>query len=372
MKQTVLFFFILLCYLPLQAQTVTGSFDFDGIERDYRLYIPEGYDGTTEMPLVFNLHGYTSFASQQELYSQMGPVADDGYFLVCYPNGVDFQWNTGFGSDVDDVGFINALIDTLIANYPVNEKRIYSTGMSNGGYMSYKLACELNDRIAAVASVTGSMTPEEAMACEPGRPVPVLQIHGTLDAVVPYDGSNFSISMDELIDFWLANNGCTNNAEVFEVPDINVVDGCTATRYTYSECEPFSEVVFYQIINGAHTWPGGAIPIPGTNYDFNASEVIWEFFNKYELEGIVSNTTNREVTAPAIQAYPNPITNEICFSELNDAASLALYDTFGRLIASRAHDLSNCWDISNLELLSGMYFLTLQTDQWTKTIPLTK
>ncbi|MCB0643268.1 MAG: hypothetical protein KDC44_16580 [Phaeodactylibacter sp.] len=365
MKQVLLLFFLSAFVTLSFAQTVTGSFELEGFLRDYRLYLPESYDGNTSFPLVFNLHGYTSDAAQQQLYSQMDAVADEGQFLVCYPNGIDNQWNSGFGGAANDVAFIDALIDTLLLSYNINPDRIYSCGMSNGGYMSYKLACELNDRIAAVASVTGSMTPEEAMACMPGRPVPTLQIHGTLDAVVPYIGSVFSYSMDALIDFWLANNGCADEAVTYEVPNLNVVDGSTALRYTWSDCAPYSEVVFYKVEGGAHTWPGAAIPFAGTNYDFNASAVIWDFFNKYKLEGIVDATTTAKPEAKMISVRPNPFLEEICLQEVSGLVQLRLWDIYGRLMATTRQDGRDCWAVGQLQLPTGCYFLEVESSEFT-------
>ena len=162
----------------------------DGVLRDYNFRVPSGYDGSTALPLVINMHGYTSNASQQEFYSNMTPIAEEQNFFVVYPNGIGNAWNVGFPgvpfvNGVDDVGFINALIDTLTNNYLVDLTRVYSTGMSNGGYMSYRLACELNDRITAIASVTGSMNDSMRYHCYNPQSIPVLEIHGTDDPTVP-------------------------------------------------------------------------------------------------------------------------------------------------------------------------------------------
>ena len=156
MLRSFLFLLLTSCLLHAVAQeTIAIDLEFDGEDRDYRLRIPANFDGETALPLVFNLHGFTSNATQQELYSRMNVVADTAGFFICYANGIGAAWNVGwdFGSSADDVGFINFLIDQISAEYPILSDQIYSCGMSNGGFMSYRLACELNQRIAAVASV---------------------------------------------------------------------------------------------------------------------------------------------------------------------------------------------------------------------------
>jgi polyhydroxybutyrate depolymerase len=302
---------VLLCLmLPvslLQAQeTVTGSFEFDGQERDFRLRIPpSSFDGAR--PLVFNLHGFGSNAFQQEAYAQMNPVADTAGFYVCYPNGISNAWNVGwtFGSTADDVGFISALIDTLAAQYSIDPERIYACGMSNGGFMSYRLACELNDRIAAIASVTGSMVPAYISECAPGRPVPVLEIHGTEDATVPYEGQPLlAISIEELLAFWNANNGCDGDAVTAELPNTNTTDASTVSFIESAGCAERGDVWHFRINGGGHTWPGSPIAIGVTNQDINGSAEIWHFFSRFTLSGLSSSADHPEPVRLAL--FPNP------------------------------------------------------------------
>lgn len=174
------------------------------------MYKPAAYTGTTPVPLVLNLHGYTSSNFEQLFYGDFRAIADTANFLIVLPNGtLDAQgkrfWNTfGTNSTVDDVAFISHLLDTLQATYNIDKQRIYSTGMSNGGFLSYSLACELNQRITAIASVTGSMIESKVIACKPTRPVPVMEIHGTADATVPYNGSPVSgfVGIPTLVAVW--------------------------------------------------------------------------------------------------------------------------------------------------------------------------
>ncbi len=236
-----LFFLSALSFLTsaLIAQTTTGTLLHDGLQRNYRLHLPTGYSADQEYPLVFNLHGFTSDALQQEFYSGMNAVADTAGFIVCYPNGVNNAWNVGwsFGSTADDVGFIENLIQELAENYGIDTTRVYSCGMSNGGFMSYRLACELNDRIAAIASVTGGMFSGYLPQCEPGRPVPILEIHGTADDVVPYDGTpNVNAPVETTVNFWADNNGCAAMPDGIPLPNTAPNDGSTAERFDYPGC----------------------------------------------------------------------------------------------------------------------------------------
>src|SRR3990172_6409632 len=141
------------------AQVQQGSFVFEGYTRTYLVYLPPNYNGVDPMPVVFNLHGWTLDMTQQMNYSKMNEVADTAGFIVVYPNAVDATWSSGIATFAgrNDVGFLNVLIDTLAAHYSINLQRIYSCGFSNGGFMSYRLACELSNRIPAIASVAGTI-----------------------------------------------------------------------------------------------------------------------------------------------------------------------------------------------------------------------
>lgn len=204
----------------------------------------------------------------------MDIISDANGFIVCYPNGIDNSWNVGwsFGSNADDVGFLLALVDSLALEFSINYDRFYSCGMSNGGFMSYKLACEASDKIAAIASVTGSIVPSELKSCVPIRMMPVMQIHGTADPTVSYNGSVINAPIDDIISFWSKRNGCNLMSETIQIEDINTLDQCTAERIQYTDCDEGTEVVLYKIEDGGHTWPYGTVTIGVTNRDFNGSQ----------------------------------------------------------------------------------------------------
>jgi polyhydroxybutyrate depolymerase len=305
-------------FLLVSQQTIDGSITHDNLEREYILYVPANYTGDEAVPLVFNFHGLGSNATEQMFYGEFRPIADTAGFLVVHPEGTVYQnqqhWNVGgftTGSTVDDVGFTEALLDHLAANYNIDLSRVYSTGMSNGGYMSFLLACQLSDKIAAIASVTGSMTPETFDNCDPQHPTPAMQIHGTTDFVVPYDGSSFSKSIDEVLQYWVDYNNCDPNPSVTMVPDVNAFDGSTAEHFVYADGDLDVTTEHFKVTGGGHTWPGTFLPLPGTNLDFDASLEIWKFFSRYDLDDLTLPSSSTEQLEQSLSVYPNPTTGSI-------------------------------------------------------------
>lgn len=289
----MIFFLLLTAKSAITQNTILGSFMHGGLQRTYRVYVPPVYNPAVPAPLIINLHGYGSNNVEQELYTNFKPIADTAGFIVIHPNGTpDFSntlhWNTFGTSNVDDVGFLSALIDTLSAQLNINQSRVYATGMSNGGFMSFQLACQLGNKIAAIASVTGTMTVTNLGTCQPDRPLPVMQIHGTADATVPYLGNFFFAPVQNLLNFWVGVNGTSATPEIHQLPDINPNDGCTAERHTYTGGTNGTQIIHYKVIGGGHSWPGAPININVTNMDFSASAEIWRFFRRYNINGIIS------------------------------------------------------------------------------------
>lgn len=359
----LLFSLCILLYLftELKAQeTITGNIMHNGINRNYRLRLPKNHSVNEKIPLVFNLHGFTSNAIQQELYSGMNAVADVERFAVCYPNGVGSAWNVGwtFGSNADDVGFISLLIDDLSSKYNFNKNKVYSCGMSNGGFMSYKLACELNNKIAAIASVTGSMTPGATTLCNSENTVPIMEIHGTSDNTVAYNGTpSISISIPELLKFWQNKNGCDLNPIIEMVPNSNVGDNTTSERHTYVNCENGKEVIHYKVIGGGHTWPGAGITTGPTSQDFVASATIWEFFNRFTLDE-TSSVTDGKVTKPTIITL-NPIHEKLFIRHHSIPTDIQIFNAQGYLIAKLTIDGGeNEIDVAYLN--RGLYYIQIE------------
>lgn len=337
MKALIILNFLVFVTMVSNAQTTTNyTIQHNGITRDYRLYVPAMYSVATPVPLVFNLHGYTSDNVAQEFYGDFRPIADTANFIIVHPNGTfdqngDRWWNAFDIPGVNDVGFISAIIDEVSGNFSIDQNCIYSTGMSNGGFMSYELACALGNRIAAVASVTGTMTNNKLNSCNPVKPTPAMQIHGTLDPTVPYAGNAQYGAIEDVVDFWVNQTGSNTNPQFTAVPNINTTDGCTAEHYVYSGGLNNTSVEFYKIINGAHTWPGAPVSFATTNQDFDASTEIWRFFRQYKLNALLSLDERTEIE---LTVYPNPSAGSIQITSTGQWDELYLIDMTGRIVQS--------------------------------------
>jgi polyhydroxybutyrate depolymerase len=337
------FLFALLCFNISAQNTLNLSLEHDGIQRDYSLYVPENYTGDKPVPLVFNFHGFGSNGSQQAFYGDFRTIADTAGFIVVHPEGTlvnaTTHWNVGgftLGSTTDDVGFTSAMIDSISANYNINADRIYSTGMSNGGYFSFLLACQLSDRIAAIASVTGSMTPETFNECDPQRQVPILQIHGTEDPTVPYGGNPFwSKSIEDVLDYWIAFNACDETPELIEIEDINSDDNSTVDHFIYKNTDTGIHTEHFKVYEGAHTWPGSVFNFPGTNQDFNASLEVWKFFSRYDINGLNPTTAVKTIEKKQLRVFPNPSSDIILVEgDITDPINYEIISTTGSILKS--------------------------------------
>lgn len=367
MKHITLLFIFNIAFLTMSstAQTTTGSFTYGGLLRDYILHVPPGYNASQPTPLVLNLHGYTSNAQQQQFYTAFDTHADTAGYIVVYPNGVANAWNSGFSipyhSGIDDVGFLSALIDTIAKDYNVDECRVFSTGMSNGGFMSYRLACELENKIAAVASVTGSMTDSMQYYCQNIRPVSVMEIHGTADPTVPYNGSAVFTSVDENLNFWKGRNNCPGTALTQDLPDIDPLDGATVTKIYFPVCDDSTELITYKINGGAHTWPGASLIIGVTTQDLNASAEIIKFFNRHPKCPVPLSVN--EVTTEQVLVFPNPVENELFLqSNLKGKTALVISDITGKVIY-RNDNYKDGLPVSVENFAQGIYYAQLHSEQ---------
>ena len=350
--------------------TVDGSFIFGNTVRNYRLYIPAAYDPAQPVPLVLNLHGYGSNNLEQEFYGDFRPIADTANFIIVHPNGtIDALnkrfWNTFGTSTVDDIGFLSALIDTISSEYAIDQNRIYSTGMSNGGFMSYELACFLSERITAVASVAGTMITSHLNSCNPYHPTPVMHIHGTADGTVPYDGNLLFVGVIDLLQYWVQFNNCMVMPEITTLPDIDPNDGCTAERHYYSGGNAGSAFDLYRILEGGHSWPGAPINLNVTNMDFSASLTIWNFFRKFRLDELTTGIADHYTSSSLFSVYPNPSHGHIklYFNDFNQR-DIIVTNVFGQLIMQ----FESCSPVSEFFLKEkGVYMITVIRDRYIQT-----
>jgi polyhydroxybutyrate depolymerase len=257
---------------PSPSAVQNGSLTIAGVKRTYRLYIPPSLDPKQLAPLVVHLHGCVSGANGdvEASVTHFDDEATTGGFVVVYPDGLNDCWNAGSCcTNADDVTFISRLLDRLINYLPIDQSRVFATGPSGGGFMSYRLACELSTRITAIASVSGAMVFDN---CHPARPVSILEMHGTDDSNVPYDGGGAprpTPSVAAVIQSWTALDGCVGNP-------IQSQTGITKTSM-WKECKGGTTVRLDTVVGGHHTWFGSTFdPVPG---EPDANQVVWSFFS---------------------------------------------------------------------------------------------
>lgn len=278
----------------LEEQSLT----VDGLERSYLLAVPDGYRARAALPLVIVLHGAGTTARYAAQITGFDDKAEQEGFIAAFPNGtgpwVLQTWNaehccgTAMDNGVDDIGFISALIDRLLAGYPIDPGRVYVTGFSNGAMLTHRVGIELSDKVAAIAPVAGGLFGGEPM---PANPVPVLFVNSVEDRVIPPDGKQPTVDgpmlgvwdgrpllpSDYQATYWSAANHC-NPASI-----VTAGDHYRMERYV---CPVGAAVEYYLVDDNRHAWPGERDRVTGNliNEDFNATSIIWDFLRRYRRE----------------------------------------------------------------------------------------
>ena len=272
---------------------------FGGLKRSYRIYVPA--HPANPAPVVFVLHGGGGSGSGQELITKAGfnRIADREGIIVLYPDGVGRGWNDGRSDihstsarkDVDDVGYLEALLESVAARYAVDRRRVFATGMSNGGFMSYRLACDAANTFLAIAPVVAGLSVDLGPRCKPARPVSVAILNGTDDPLVPWNGGKVSVfgmtrgetwSAMRTYEKWIDLDGCKVR---FDEPEVNKVadDETSLKRHRAVNCAAGTEVRLYEIRGGGHNWPRGAHYLGAAfvgriTQEFDGDAEIWSFF----------------------------------------------------------------------------------------------
>jgi len=260
----------------------TQSIVHDGVNREYVLYIPNSYDGTSSVPLMLNFHGFGGSASDYIQKADMRSLAEAETFILIYPQGSSLDglphWNAcplggDNKSDADDFGFIEAIINEISSQYNLDMERIYAAGYSNGGMMAYGLANYKSDLVAAVASVSGVM-----LECigSTSHPMPVLHLHGTSDGVLPYNGSGYWSSVQNTLDYWIN----FNNTIITPTISNDNSGGMSIEHYVYDQGDNSVSVEHYKFIKGDHVW------FSTTYQGQTASELVWDFLSRYDINGL--------------------------------------------------------------------------------------
>ncbi len=334
-----------------QAQGyISQTIQHDGLTREYSIYIPASYDGTTNFPLLFNFHGGDDVITNWQTTADMRPIADTANFILVYPqarpdpsDGNSLNWLPKTPGTFDDVPFISKLIDTIASNYQIDQNRIYACGYSLGGDMSFELGCKLSNRIAAIAPVARTMQANPNSFCSPVHPTGVLTILGTDDFISPYDGyPGYYLSAAATHSYWATHNNCNASATMSTVsPSIE--------RYTWSTASGCDYVEELKVIGGGHDWPGSF-----GNMTIDASEEIWQFVSRYDINGLIGCATTSlneySITQENYRVYPNPVNSQLTVEmEIAEEKEFRIYSTIGELVlGGRLNSNFNTIDLSSL------------------------
>jgi polyhydroxybutyrate depolymerase len=254
----------------------------DGTERSFVLHVPASYDPSRPVAVVLAFHGRKGTGAELEEFSGLSTLPA----LVAYPDGLPVDGKTAwegapYAPDSDDVLFVSDLLDHLQASYCIDNTRIFATGKSNGGGFTALLACRMQHRIAAFASVAGAYYPQSRVGCHPGRPVSIMEFHGLADTIIEYAGGEshgapFPAVTDWLAD-WVDHDHCRSAASDRIEPDV--------TRFSWTDCAGGAEVVHFRIDGAGHTWPGElANSGPGSaTQTISATSEMWQFFQRHPL-----------------------------------------------------------------------------------------
>lgn len=314
------------------------------------------------------------------IYTGYMPVADTAGFVVAMPDGLvdplgSQSWNVGWPLQVnnDDVGFLSAFIDTMVDRHELDPSAVFVSGLSNGGFMAFRLACELNGKVAAIANVSASLTPTLYSTCTPAQPFPILMIHGTLDTTIPYEGAAgiaASTHVDSVVKKFSSLYGCDITPQVTTLThNVNTVNGTSVEHYLYEGCAQNTSIELYRIINGEHVnWPGFDA---STNNDFSAAREIWRFFRSYRdcnLNSIAS------IESSQFEIYPNPSQGlfQINFHQVVSNARYTIYAMDGRRLISEFVDAKQIVEIDLKDFSTGRYTIRVITNNGTDSALLIK
>ena len=308
MTKKILLFFLFIPLFGIAQQQINKTMIYDGNAREYIVYIPASYDGSSSYPLMFSFHGGGGTSSDFINTNDMRPIADTAGFIAIYPQAAidpedgSFSWLHKAPTNHNDIFFIEAIIDTLSNQYMIDNNRIYACGYSEGGIFSYELGCRLNNRIAAFSSVSGSMLVDDFRDsyydlgfCSPIHPTAVLLIPGTNDMSPHSTYSGFQpyyMSADEITTYWSNYNNTDINPIIYQLPNINTSDGSTVERRIWENGDNCVRIEELKVIGGDHDWPGAS-----GNMDISASAEVWKFVSKFNINGLIdcNSTSNQEI-----------------------------------------------------------------------------
>jgi polyhydroxybutyrate depolymerase len=354
MKKTLLLLLTLLLFFATTSKAQVQHFAWQGAQRDYLVRTPSEYNET--MPVLFFLHGLGDNITRLDNEFHFQQVADDFHWMMVVPQAMQqsgyTMWNAGLtSSNIDDSGFLMALLDSLAEQYPVNLDSVFFTGFSMGGFMTHRMAIEHGDRITACAPVSGLIT--YSLAAQTAvAPVKMLHIHGTSDPVVGYDGNsqyfgmNLGLGVEAILNYWQDANHCVDEPVVDTFPNLQN-DGLLFVRYTYKGDATLQHI---KVIGGNHSWYHNE-----NQYDISYLNEIHKFFSKKEG----GNVGVDELEQNTIKLWPNPTSGEITIETATEG-QLEVMDMLGRIVVK--YSVQPGVNHINLgDLPQGMYFVKDET-----------
>ena len=336
------------------------SYDHNGVQRSYNYYVPSTWNITQQVPLLFVLHGLTQTGSGVMDITGFNDIAEENNFIVCYPNGLNESWNANMNitfSSADDKGFLEALTEYFQANFNTDPSRQYLCGFSTGGFMSHKMVCESSECYAAIATVSGNMSDTVYSNCLPQGSPSVLHIHGTADAVVPYNGGpSTGVSVDEVMTFWQNHLACSTNPVISPMPNTNLFDLSSPERWVWQNCGQ-DELELIRVDGGGHQWPGITTFVGGVgtiNMDFYSPDEIWDFLSDKTCQELSTN----KLLKKQIRISPNPASEFLAISAESDIENVQILDFNGRTLL-KLNGIGREQIISLEKFDQGVYILLL-------------
>jgi polyhydroxybutyrate depolymerase len=380
MRRVILICFVAILSRNLKAQIVDSLF-WDGKHRTYKFFLPTSYTGIQKIPMIISLHPSFSNADNHMNAAKWQLLGDTANFISVYPNGTsnqqgstNFSWNAynlSTGSSADDVGFLNALLDSMITNYAVDTCRIYISGFSNGAWMSWRMMCDFTTRFAAVAPLSGSWkygkdgfcdhggcngstipgtnppSQEATMNCTPSKRMPYMYYRGTNEVNL----TDRAITDPNGIYFWSRHNGCDT------IPNVDTINsnGDQIIRERYLNCQDSTETIIMNVVGNSHIW------------HVSATNEFWKFLRKYsKCSGVITSGVSNIDYNNKFEIHPNPTNSTIFIKKpYISPFQFSIFDAMGQVIM-RGRLNGNSIDVSSL--LSGIYFIRLKDEkgQWFK------
>lgn len=354
----IFLFQVCLTFAQLTDETVVVN----GVSRTYKMYIPSGFNAQTESPsMVIVMHGLGSNSADM-VSTGFNYVADTARIVVVYPQGLNnpygqTAWNNGtlLASTADDIGFLNELINRGETQFNVNPARVYATGFSMGSIMSHHIACAMNNRIAAIGAMSGTMATSDIQNCVPAYKTPVIHLHGTNDGTVPYSGTALpSLSLvAETIDFWRGVHGCATTTDSTRLADI-ANDNITIDRFVYQGCNPNASLELYRFNGADHQYLYQPLN------DITEMLDVWRFLRQWQHSNPTTASVHSNETFQ-FSLFPNPTKGELTI-EVEENTNYSILDMTGKIVLSgNLYIGTNKLDVKGLS--KGVYMLHIGEQQ---------